>query len=457
MSRYWNTFMRMIAPARHIKQIADYSLALRLYRHWRVRVFYSTYIGYAFYYVTRRSLSILFPPLSQEFGLSIADISIFTTVMTASYGISKFANGVLADRANPRVIMPMGLLVTAICTLFIGVSYSIPLFLVLWAVNGWFQGFGWPACARLLTHWYDKKERGTLWGVWNTSHNVGGALTPIIISMIAASYGWRAALIIPSLLAIAISVFLYNRLCDTPQSKGLPSIERYRDLKVVSRDPSEAASIEKNGNQPQERELSTRERLWDYVLTNPSLWLLSFAYFFLYIVRTAISDYSSLFLVAQRGYSMPCAGQVMGCFEIGGFFGALSAGILSDKVFNGQRGPVNALYMLACAIVITPWFFGSSPLPLLDSAIMFFLGFFLFGPQMLIGVAAAELSHKKSAATATGFISFFANIGGMCAGYPLGLLIHNSGWNNYFYAMLICCLLCFLVLLPLWSKKARSE
>lgn len=454
MTSYWNGFMRVIAPARHIKQIADHALALSLYRHWRVRVFYSTYIGYAFYYMTRRSLSILFPLLSQEFGLSIADISIFTTVMTASYGISKFANGVLADRANPRMIMPMGLLVTALCTLGIGLSYSIPLFLVLWAVNGWFQGFGWPACARLLTHWYDKKERGTLWGIWNTSHNVGGALTPIIISMIAAAYGWRSALIFPALVAIGVAAFLYNRLCDTPQSKGLPSIERYRDLKEVQKENSSLADSQQPSH---ERELTARERLWDYVLKNPSLWLLSIAYFFLYVVRTAVSDYSSYFLVEQRGYSILCAGQVSSCFEIGGFLGALSAGIMSDRIFKGQRGPVNALFMLASALAITPWFFGNTPFPLLDSAIMFSLGFCLFGPQMLIGVAAAELSHKKSAATATGFISFFANIGGMCAGCPLGWLIYRHGWNNYFSVMFICCLLCFLVLLPLWSKKARTE
>lgn len=456
MISYWNEVMRAIAPAKHIKQIEDPEEKIQVYKHWRIRVFYSMYIGYAFYYVTRKSLSFLFPLVSREFGLSYSDIGIFTTVMTASYGISKFANGVLADRANPRMIMPIGLLITALCALGIGFSHSITFFLLLWGINGWFQGFGWPACARLLTHWYDKRERGTLWGVWNTSHNVGGALTPIVISFLAAAYGWRFAMIVPACAAGLIAIFLYNRLCDTPQSKGLPPIEKYRGLHEVDHSVHEEGSAS-DVNESPERELSAKERLFDYVLKNPSLWLLSIAYFFLYIVRTAVNDWSAVYLVDHRGYSMICAGQVCSWFEIGGFLGGLSAGLLSDRIFKGQRGPVNVLFMLASALSILPWFFEGTPAPLTDSMIMFFLGFFLFGPQMLIGVAAAELSHKKSAASATGFISFFANLGGMCAGWPLGKLIEHSGWNNYFYVMFLCCSCCFLVLMPLWSKKSRAD
>lgn len=446
--------LRFIEPAPAITPIENQQEAVRSYRHWRLQVFFSMYAGYAFYYVARRSLSFLFPLLRQELSLSYTDIGIFTTVMTATYGVSKFANGVLADRANPRWIMPIGLVIAGLCNFFMGMLSTFWLFVFLWAINGWFQGFGWPACARLLTHWYGKEERGTWWGVWNTSHNFGGAVTPIIIPLLAAALGWRYALMLPALTCVLVGVLLYFTLCDTPQSEGLPPIEEYP--KLLGKESDGEGQMPKDLFK-EEKELSARERLVEYVLENPYLWLLGAAYFFVYVVRTAINDWSPIYLVEERGYTQACAGQVCSWFEIGGFLGGLSAGLFSDRIYRGMRGPVNVIYMALSALSILPWIYLDHPHPIFDSVVIFFLGFFLFGPQMLIGVAAAELSHKKSAATATGFISFFANIGGMCAGIPLGMLIQNTSWHNYFFVMLFCCLGAVVVLIPLWDKKGRPR
>ena len=91
--------------------------------------------------------------------------------------------------------------------------------------------------------------------------------------------------------------------------------------------------------------------------------------------------------------------------------------------------------------------------PLLDSSMIFFIGFMTFGPQMLIGVAAAELSHKKAAATATGFAGCFAYLGAAAAGGPLGAVTHAWGWDSFFVTMIGCSVVAALLMLPLWSVK----
>jgi MFS family permease len=58
---------------------------------------------------------------------------------------------------------------------------------------GCFQGLGAPACARILTVWYPDKLRGTFWGFWTASNNIGGFLAPIIAGTAARLYGWRYA------------------------------------------------------------------------------------------------------------------------------------------------------------------------------------------------------------------------------------------------------------------------
>ena len=181
--------------------------------------------------------------------------------------------------------------------------------------------------------------------------------------------------------------------------------------------------------------------------------MLGIAYFFVYIIRTAINDWGQLFLYEYKHFSLIAAGTCIFMFEFGGFFGSLAAGWLSDRLFQGRRGPINTLFSFAVVLgVFSLWMTPSAGL-LLASVSMFWIGFFIFGPQMLIGVAAAELSHKKAAGTATGFIGWFAYFGAAAAGFPFGKITHEFGWGLFFVVLTACSIISVLSLLPLWSAK----
>ena len=87
---------------------------------------------------------------------------------------------------------------------------------------------------------------------------------------------------------------------------------------------------------------------------------------------------------------------------------------------------------------------------------MFVIGFAIFGPQMLIGVAVAELAHKNASATATGLAGWIAYIGSAVAGFPLGKLIDYMGWEGFFWAMVIGSAIPMMLLLPLWKVSKAS-
>lgn len=59
--------------------------------------------------------------------------------------------------------------------------------LMLWLALFVVQGIGAPACAMLLTRWFAASERGTYWGLWNISTNLGGFLSPIVVGKQASS------------------------------------------------------------------------------------------------------------------------------------------------------------------------------------------------------------------------------------------------------------------------------
>ncbi len=445
-----NILPDFLKPAPHIKEITNPIIIKKKYNYWRIRIFYSMFIGYIFYYFTRKSFTFAMPALMSNLGFDKAELGFLGSILYITYGISKFVSGIMSDQSNPRYFMSLGLIITGLTNIFFGMSSSLWLFAIFWGINGWFQGWGWPPCARLLTHWYSQSERGVWWSFWSTSHNIGGFLIPIIMAYAIQFFGWRGAMYLPGILCIGMGIILINRLRDTPQSLGLPPIEKFKNDYPTT-------DIQKNSNQEEEeKELSTKQILWDHVLTNKWIWLLAIASFFIYVIRMAINDWSALFLIETKQYTVLKANLCVSIFELGGLFGMLAAGWLSDKISGGKRGPANVLFSLGMLISIIIFSLYSNTSIFVDGTLLFFIGFFLFGPQMLIGLAAAELAHKKAAGTASGFAGWFAYFGAAAAGYPLGKIAQDWGWKGYFITLSICGIISILLFLPTWNAKPIS-
>jgi OPA family sugar phosphate sensor protein UhpC-like MFS transporter len=445
----FNTFFTFLKPAPHIPPIEDLDRQKSEYKYWRIRILYSAFIGYALYYFSRKSFVFAMPGLIEEYHFDKSQIGSIGSAFALAYGISKFTSGVLSDQSNPRYFMSMGLLVTGLLNILIGFSSSLTFIATFWILNGWFQGFGWPPCARYLTHWYSHSERGTWWSVLMISQNIGAFLIHWIVGICLQYFNWQAGMYIPGLLCIICALFLFNRLRDTPQSLGLPSIEKFRNDYPEHNAASDS----------QEKECKTKELLFN-VLSNKYIWILSLAYFFIYIVRSGFGDWATLMLIETKSYSRLAASGILSFFEIGGLVGMLSAGFISDKVFKGKRGPVNFLFSAAILLSIILFWQLPEGLIWLDCSLIFFIGFTVFGPQMLVGLAAAEYVHKKAAATATGIIGLVAYIGTAAAGYPLGKIIDNLGWEGFIWSMIWCSISLTLLLAPLaydWRKLPQSE
>ena len=198
---------------------------------------------------------------------------------------------------------------------------------------------------------------------------------------------------------------------------------------------------------------STWETLVNHVFTNKYIWLLGAAYFFVYFARTAMNDWTPMYLIETRNYSMLQANGMTTAIEIGGFFGNLAAGWASDRLFGARRGPVNIIFSLG--IVLGVMLFTLVPVGAAwqEGMSLALIGFMIFGPQMLIGVAAVELAHKNAIATTSGFVSCISYLGAAVAGYPLGIIIQEFGWSGHFSTILIASIMAALFLLPMWAPK----
>ncbi len=437
--------LAFLKPAPYKSEIQDEEEVKKSYKYWRWRIFYGMYAGYVFYYFSRKSFTFAMPSLMADLGFDKSQLGILGSVLALTYGMSKFLSGILSDRSNPRYFMAIGLMVTGCLNILFGLSSSILFFAIFWGLNGCFQGWGWPPCARLLTHWYSQKERGTWWGFCSSSQSVGGAMIPLVAAFCAQYWGWRYAMFIPGWLCILGGLFIINRLRDSPQSLGLPPIEKFRNEEVAATKTQV------------ERELSVKEILFTYVFCNKYIWILAASYFFVYIIRVAVTDWSALFLYETKGYSALKANACVSLFEVGGCLGSLTAGWASDRIFKARRGPISALFSLGVIFAVLAFWLSPGGSVVLDSVLLFIIGFLIFGPQMLIGMAAAELSHKKAAGTANGFVGLVSYLGAATAGYPLGKMTQELGWQGFFVVLACCGFLSVCLLLPLWKTTANSR
>lgn len=192
------------------------------------------------------------------------------------------------------------------------------------------------------------------------------------------------------------------------------------------------------------------------VFGNPAIWVLAIANFFVYIVRYAVLDWGPTLLGEWKGVSIHHAGWMVAAFEISGIVGMLVAGWATDRFFGG-RGPRVCVICMALATVFVALFWGISQPPMwLATLLLGAAGFCIYGPQALVGIAAANIATKKAAATAVGFTGLFGYASTLVSGWGLGLLAQHYGWNVAVGALILIAIMGTLIFMAAWSAKANG-
>ncbi len=420
------------------------------YKYWRFRQLYATFIGYAVYYFVRKNIALAVPLMTDPasgLGLTKADMGKVMSFGDVVYGVSKSFNGFLGDRCNPRYFMAFGLLMSALANFFFGMNTTVGVLILFWCLNGWFQGMGAAPCSRVITHWYHAKERGVYWGIWNTSHQVGLSIVLVMAGYLGEYMGWQYIFWVPAALAGLTSLFLLERLRDTPASLGLPEPEVYTGEQKM-----EEAKIEKEEKQ------TTKEFfhfLCHNVFNNPALWMICIANFLIYVLRYGFVNWAPAFLT-DKGINLANIGWMVAGFEIAGLCGSLLAGWITDRFFAGQRSPVCVAYMLLSTLAIYGFWKIETNNAFVYGAMLLLVGFLIYGPQMLVAVMATDLATKKAAATAVGMTGLFGYASGIVSGWGLGHVLDHYGWDQAFMGLVICSAVTIIPFICCWNAKPRQ-
>ena len=425
-----------LTPPAHKPELPKEEIDKR-YKELRWQVFIGIFVGYAGYYLVRKNFTMAMPQLEQA-GFEHAALGFAISANAIAYALSKFLMGSVSDRSDARKFLPLGLMLSSFVTCLLATEWgtsSIVMMFIMQFLIGWFQGMGWPPCGRVMTHWFSLKERGTKMSIWNCAHNVGGALVgPLAAYGLLWTGSWRAGtFVVPAVIAVLIALLAYVLIRDTPQSCGLPSIEKYRN------------DYPKNYSVKNEETLSARDIFFKYVLNNKMLWFIAIANAFIYMIRYGCLDWAPTYLQNEKGYNLQDIGWAYFAYEFAAIPGTIICGWLSDKLFKGRRAITMMIYMVLIAAFIFVYWVNPSNHLMVDVVCLIAIGFLIYGPVMLIGVQALDLAPKNASGTAAGLSGFFGYFFGtaLLANIGVGFVIDHFGWNWYFLMMLLACLFSF--------------
>ena len=180
--------------------------------------------------------------LQKEFSIGYLELGVIGNIMTFTYGLGALPGGMIYNYLGPKKLYLFCFLGSAITAILVAISSGLFLFTAGLALLGILGSIYHPLANSLITS--KVRGYGQALGIHGASGNVGLALTPFIIGLIASYLGWRQAFLWSALPGIVLAVWAFfvdmspreeMRTADpTPTQKSPPRrLKAYFSLPLV--------------------------------------------------------------------------------------------------------------------------------------------------------------------------------------------------------------------------------
>lgn len=267
----------------------------------------------------------LFPLLKDVFGVSYQALGLLTMVYYATSCIAQPAAGFFVDRFGARHVLLTGLVLTAGATALMAFVPSYALLFPLVVLAGIGNSVFHPADFAILNAQVGSGRLGRAYGLHGIAGNIGWALAPIVSVALAATLGWRTALVCMGAVGLALTAILALRseLHEQAPTKRAREAERAAGL---------AASLR-------------------VLIALPIL--MCFAYFaLLAISMVGLQAFEIPATMMLYGTSLALATTALTTFLLAGSAGILVGGLIADRTTQHHRVAVTGLLLSASGVVI---------------------------------------------------------------------------------------------------------
>lgn len=333
------------------------------------------------------------PPLfllwREEFGVSFAELGLAVALMSGTTALLQTPVGFLVDRHGARPFLIGGTLLMALSISAMAAAPGIWAIWLLAVLSGIGNSVIHPADYAILAGSIDKARMGRAFALHTFTGNLGFALAPPVVALLAATMGWRSALLLVGLLGVPVVAAII----------------------VQSRILRDQAKPKKTGPEPTGREI---------LLSRPIL--LFFGFFLLSsMAGSGIQAFVITVLGKLWGTPVAVASMVLTGYMVGATGGTLVGGWVVDRTKRNLIGFVVVLTGFAIAMILA---LGLLPLPEIVLPVVGFLGGLAMGASRTPrDVMLKDASPPGQIGKVFGFVSSGLPLGGAITPVPLGFVI----------------------------------
>jgi OPA family glycerol-3-phosphate transporter-like MFS transporter len=355
---------------------------------------------YLFFYTGRQTFGFAIPGIQAEFGVSKAALGWASAALLWCYAIGQAINGNLGDKFGGRRVMSAGAILSFIMNWATSLSTGIVSLSVCWGINGYFQAMGWAPGSRLLSNWWGRHERGTVYGLYTFAAGLASVLS-FVTSLIVVGYfhlDWRWIFRIPVALLLVGGIAFYLIARERPEDMGFTP-------------PKDDVADEVTTADAVDGESSFARYL--AVLSNWRLMVAGLAIGFQNAARYGLLVWVPVHFLGPDWTKAGASGVIdprwiSVALPVGMALGAATNGWVSDKLFNSRRYAAIVLYMALASVTALYMYTIPTSAVYQGMAVLFLCGFFVYGPQSSFWALCPDLVGRKRAGTATGVMNFCA-------------------------------------------------
>ncbi len=245
----------------------------------------------------------LVPFARADLQLSTPEIGLFATILNLGAMVALLPTGWAVDAMGERRVLVAGGIATGAMALVVAIAPTFGVMVPLLIVVGAAAATPTPAGSSAVIGAFGRRDRGFVMSVRQTGIPAGGALAALLLPPIAAGIGWRRALQVAALIAIAGSIVARRMLRGAPHHGSNSGVGFTSLRRVATRN-------------------ATYVGLASAVLALGQFVLVSYIAIYLLDVFDVPVALGSLFLVSAN---------------LGGIVGRMLWGAASDRLFDGRR------------------------------------------------------------------------------------------------------------------------
>lgn len=390
----------------------------------KYQMLFITMFCYLFFYTGRHNFGWATKAMREDLGISYTFIGWISFAMLIGYSLGQFINGNLADRFNPKYLVPIGAYLSIACNLGISFTHSPYVILVLWFLNGYFQSMAWAPGGKIIANWFKTEEQNKAFGLYTMAAGFSSAVTfAISIYITSLHLDWRMLFRLPVLLLlVSATVFLL----------------------FIKASPNPVERKSKGFN------FSEIKKSYKEVLSNKKFRLVCLSFGLESMARYGLIFWVPVHFLGDNWKEDPSLIWVTFLLPLGMAFGAFSFGQLSTRLFKSNYKAVVFGMLICCGLCFLLYFLHNANLFLLGF-LLITCGFFVYGPQANFWALCPQIMGKERTGTAIGTMNMCGYLFAALGEPLLGFIIEKTGYTKFLF--LVIAVICSLSALLMFSIK----